>query len=214
MSLLCQGWAPMGREEPEGGSHVALTVSSRMFEQVPALFPGLCWLWQPSPLLSELGSGGSGPICRAGRVPVHLPGLNPIPLHPSHMEGGRGGWGRHTMGGWWPHVPICLSPAILNPKQPKETPKSFSFDYSYWSHTTVSTGTPEPTSEAGLGRDRGPPCQISPCPHPLCSLQTSTMHPRSKCTGTLVRRCCSMPLKDIMCASSPTGRQELGNPTP
>ncbi|NXY50130.1 KIF1A protein, partial [Ceuthmochares aereus] len=26
--------------------------------------------------------------------------------------------------------------AILNPKQPKETPKSFSFDYSYWSHTT------------------------------------------------------------------------------
>ncbi|XP_065495709.1 kinesin-like protein KIF1A isoform X9 [Caloenas nicobarica] len=25
---------------------------------------------------------------------------------------------------------------ILNPKQPKETPKSFSFDYSYWSHTT------------------------------------------------------------------------------
>ncbi|XP_051482189.1 kinesin-like protein KIF1A isoform X27 [Apus apus] len=27
---------------------------------------------------------------------------------------------------------------ILNPKQPKETPKSFSFDYSYWSHTTPS----------------------------------------------------------------------------
>ncbi|XP_034295584.1 kinesin-like protein KIF1A isoform X7 [Pantherophis guttatus] len=25
---------------------------------------------------------------------------------------------------------------IINPKQPKETPKSFSFDYSYWSHTT------------------------------------------------------------------------------
>ncbi|XP_073437324.1 kinesin-like protein KIF1A isoform X5 [Dendrobates tinctorius] len=25
---------------------------------------------------------------------------------------------------------------ILNPKQPKETPKSFSFDYSYWSHTS------------------------------------------------------------------------------
>lgn len=28
--------------------------------------------------------------------------------------------------------------AIVNPKQPKETPKSFSFDYSYWSHTSVS----------------------------------------------------------------------------
>uniref|UniRef100_A0A6Q8PH56 plus-end-directed kinesin ATPase n=1 Tax=Homo sapiens TaxID=9606 RepID=A0A6Q8PH56_HUMAN len=27
---------------------------------------------------------------------------------------------------------------IVNPKQPKETPKSFSFDYSYWSHTSVS----------------------------------------------------------------------------
>ncbi|XP_033005941.1 kinesin-like protein KIF1A isoform X17 [Lacerta agilis] len=25
---------------------------------------------------------------------------------------------------------------IINPKQPKETPKSFNFDYSYWSHTT------------------------------------------------------------------------------
>ncbi|XP_044607348.1 kinesin-like protein KIF1A isoform X28 [Equus asinus] len=25
---------------------------------------------------------------------------------------------------------------IVNPKQPKETPKSFSFDYSYWSHTS------------------------------------------------------------------------------
>ncbi|XP_048362658.1 kinesin-like protein KIF1A isoform X10 [Sphaerodactylus townsendi] len=25
---------------------------------------------------------------------------------------------------------------IINPKQPKETPKCFSFDYSYWSHTT------------------------------------------------------------------------------
>ncbi|TRZ03735.1 hypothetical protein DNTS_009734, partial [Danionella cerebrum] len=29
-----------------------------------------------------------------------------------------------------------ISPAILNPKNPKESPKSFSFDYSYWSHTS------------------------------------------------------------------------------
>ncbi|TSR39590.1 Kinesin-like protein KIF1C [Bagarius yarrelli] len=29
------------------------------------------------------------------------------------------------------------STTILNPKNPKEAPKSFSFDYSYWSHTTV-----------------------------------------------------------------------------
>uniref|UniRef100_A0A8C2NG90 Kinesin motor domain-containing protein n=1 Tax=Capra hircus TaxID=9925 RepID=A0A8C2NG90_CAPHI len=31
-----------------------------------------------------------------------------------------------------------VSTTIVNPKQPKETPKSFSFDYSYWSHTSVS----------------------------------------------------------------------------
>ena len=35
---------------------------------------------------------------------------------------------------------VSLSLAIVNPKQPKETPKSFSFDYSYWSHTSVSPG--------------------------------------------------------------------------
>lgn len=37
----------------------------------------------------------------------------------------------------WP-----LPTAIVNPKQPKETPKSFSFDYSYWSHTSVSRAGP------------------------------------------------------------------------
>lgn len=35
---------------------------------------------------------------------------------------------------------VSLPAAIVNPKQPKETPKSFSFDYSYWSHTSVSPG--------------------------------------------------------------------------
>uniref|UniRef100_A0A8D1FQ13 Kinesin motor domain-containing protein n=1 Tax=Sus scrofa TaxID=9823 RepID=A0A8D1FQ13_PIG len=35
---------------------------------------------------------------------------------------------------------------IVNPKQPKETPKSFSFDYSYWSHTSV---TPPGHSHSG-----------------------------------------------------------------
>lgn len=30
---------------------------------------------------------------------------------------------------------------IINPKNPKEAPKSFSFDYSYWSHTSVSVLT-------------------------------------------------------------------------
>ena len=32
---------------------------------------------------------------------------------------------------------FCFISAILNPKQPKEN-KSFNFDFSYWSHTTVS----------------------------------------------------------------------------
>lgn len=27
--------------------------------------------------------------------------------------------------------------AIINPKQSKDAPKSFTFDYSYWSHTSV-----------------------------------------------------------------------------
>lgn len=27
--------------------------------------------------------------------------------------------------------------AIVNPKQSKDAPKSFTFDYSYWSHTSV-----------------------------------------------------------------------------
>lgn len=33
---------------------------------------------------------------------------------------------------------------IINPKNPKEAPKSFSFDYSYWSHTSVSAFTRQP----------------------------------------------------------------------
>lgn len=33
---------------------------------------------------------------------------------------------------------LFLPTAILNPKAPKEPAKTFSFDYSYWSHTTVS----------------------------------------------------------------------------
>ena len=34
-----------------------------------------------------------------------------------------------------------LFPGISNPKQPKDGAKNFTFDYSYWSHTTVSTHT-------------------------------------------------------------------------
>ena len=32
--------------------------------------------------------------------------------------------------------PFAFS-AIINPKQSKDAPKSFTFDYSYWSHTSV-----------------------------------------------------------------------------
>lgn len=39
----------------------------------------------------------------------------------------------------FPHDSFCSPTAIVNPKQPKEVPKSFNFDYSYWSHTTVGS---------------------------------------------------------------------------
>ncbi|XP_054978934.1 kinesin-like protein KIF1A isoform X3 [Sorex araneus] len=42
---------------------------------------------------------------------------------------------------------------IVNPKQPKETPKSFSFDYSYWSHT--SPADPQYASQRQVYRDIG-----------------------------------------------------------
>lgn len=38
----------------------------------------------------------------------------------------------------WLRQSISLLTAISNPKAPKEPAKNFSFDYSYWSHTTVS----------------------------------------------------------------------------
>lgn len=33
--------------------------------------------------------------------------------------------------------PLFVFSAIINPKQSKDAPKSFTFDYSYWSHTSV-----------------------------------------------------------------------------
>lgn len=33
---------------------------------------------------------------------------------------------------------LFLATGISNPKQPKDTAKTFTFDYSYWSHTSVS----------------------------------------------------------------------------
>lgn len=32
---------------------------------------------------------------------------------------------------------LSVFSAIINPKQSKDAPKSFTFDYSYWSHTSV-----------------------------------------------------------------------------
>lgn len=34
-------------------------------------------------------------------------------------------------------LPFLAPSAIINPKQSKDAPKSFTFDYSYWSHTSV-----------------------------------------------------------------------------
>ena len=49
----------------------------------------------------------------------------------------RGLWG---VGRGWEYLTLALLPllsAIINPKQSKDAPKSFTFDYSYWSHTSV-----------------------------------------------------------------------------
>lgn len=61
-----------------------------------------------------------------------------------------------------------LSAAIVNPKQPKETPKSFSFDYSYWSHTSVSwAGGP---GEGGHGHaGHSTPLAVCPSASPSAS---------------------------------------------
>lgn len=51
------------------------------------------------------------------------------------LEGEGRGWEYLTLA----FLPL-LSPApsaIINPKQSKDAPKSFTFDYSYWSHTSV-----------------------------------------------------------------------------
>lgn len=65
----------------------------------------------------------------------------------------------------WP-----LPTAIVNPKQPKETPKSFSFDYSYWSHTSVSRAGPGGGGTRPCGHRSAPPggpCPV-PQPRPCC----------------------------------------------
>lgn len=58
---------------------------------------------------------------------------------PGCLSGGHGPRSRLSPGTALTVMP-ALPAAIINPKQPKETPKSFSFDYSYWSHTSVSPG--------------------------------------------------------------------------
>lgn len=49
----------------------------------------------------------------------------------------------HVGGSYPPSDPCSLSclSAIINPKQAKDN-KSFNFDYSYWSHTTVTLSAP------------------------------------------------------------------------
>lgn len=60
------------------------------------------------------------------------------------------------------HGASPLPTAIVNPKQPKETPKSFSFDYSYWSHTSVRLGAQGRRTTQPLSR-----CGPRPVPQPL-----------------------------------------------
>lgn len=67
-----------------------------------------------------------------------------------------------------PSLPLA---GIANPKQAKDPPKSFTFDYSYWSHTSVSVtagrrlrlrGTPPPSLPwVGLAVRRAPHARTS-----------------------------------------------------
>lgn len=70
---------------------------------------------------------------------------------------------------WQRGSPSLLLAGIANPKQAKDAPKSFTFDYSYWSHTSVSVavgrrlrlavlrgGPSLPPSLDGAGRVRHP----------------------------------------------------------
>uniref|UniRef100_A0A8C8Y3K8 Kinesin motor domain-containing protein n=1 Tax=Panthera leo TaxID=9689 RepID=A0A8C8Y3K8_PANLE len=48
--------------------------------------------------------------------------------------------------------------SIINPKQGKDAPKSFTFDYSYWSHTSVRLsgwGKSSAKREGGFGPGEG-----------------------------------------------------------
>lgn len=46
-------------------------------------------------------------------------------------------WTKELVTEWLTQSNHFHSLGIINPKNPKEAPKSFSFDYSYWSHTSV-----------------------------------------------------------------------------
>lgn len=46
-------------------------------------------------------------------------------------------WTKENVTEWLIKSNHFHSLGIINPKNPKEAPKSFSFDYSYWSHTSV-----------------------------------------------------------------------------
>lgn len=66
------------------------------------------------------------------------------------------------MGRGWEYLNLACLPltspspsAIINPKQSKDAPKSFTFDYSYWSHTSVRLLGWERAKQRGIG-DLGP----------------------------------------------------------
>lgn len=94
---------------------------------------GQRWLvcLETGPLSLPIGRGAGFVGAKASEDPASLPwgppraGASRVSLSLQHSAE------RHA---------CPLPAAIVNPKQPKEVPKSFSFDYSYWSHTSVSPG--------------------------------------------------------------------------
>jgi len=115
-------------------------------------------------------------------------------------------------------VSLSYLSAIINPKQAKDH-KSFNFDYSYWSHTTVTHSAP-PVAQPKHAHIFALQCDVCVVLFARFTLMISVHSPRMsimphrcECTKTLERKCCFTPLKATTSASLLTVRQALASPT-
>lgn len=116
------------------------------------------------------------------------------------------------MSSWSRHLNYCFSSlaAISNPKAPKEPAKNFSFDYSYWSHTTVRFEHCSIIQCNESGKDL-----ISSVLNELISFgnsqKTPTSHLRTGFIMTSEKRCCNTLSRATTSASLLMDRRERAN---